>query len=815
VAPAVAALPLARLRAEAVLAELRAAGATRVVDLGAGTGALLPALLADPRFTEIVAVDVSARALAGAARKLHLDRMPERQRARLTLLQGALTYTDARLAGFDAAVLMEVVEHVDPRPAARPGARGLRGGRAGDGRGHHPERRAQRALPRADRLPAPRPPVRVDPGRVRGVDGRGRRPVRLHGPYRPGRGRRPRGRPADAAGGVQRERSEPSEAGPPGGRAGYTVTSLAIPDLALVVLVGASGSGKSTFARRHFRPTQVLSSDFCRGLVADDENDQAATPAAFEVLHHIAGVRLRAGRLTVVDATNVRREDRASLVELARSHDVLPVAIVLDLPEQVCLARNADRPDRDLAAAVVRRQRADLRRSLRGLGREGFRKVHVLDSVEAVEQATVDYEKQYNDRRDDPGPFDVIGDVHGCLTELTELLATLGYAVSRDPAGRPVDAAHPDGRRALFLGDLVDRGPGLPRRAPAGDGHGRRRARARRARQPREQAGPRPCGARRDGQPTAWSGTLAQLEEERRSSAGRSPDSLLRPGQPLRPGRRPAGRRARPGWRAAAGPVQRPGPGLRPVRRHHGETTSSACRCATRGRRSTAAGPPGCTGTRPSGAGMGQQHALPGHRLRVRRPADRAALPGAELVSVPAHDLYEPARPLAAPTPTRPAGVLDVDDVLGKRVVETRCRAGHRTGGERGGGHRVMEPLRHRPGAAALPAADDEPAGHLLPAGLLEHPAEALAHYRDEGVERLVCQGEALWLPGGGAGPALGGGAVHTRTGARLLRSRPRPRRCSAGSPRRRSRRGCSRSWTPTGCCWTRRSCRGRRRRPT
>ena len=114
VAPAVASLPLARLRQEAVLAELRAAGATRVVDLGAGAGALLPALLADARFTEIVAVDVSARALADAARRLHLDRMPERQRARLTLVQSALTYTDARLRGYDAAVLMEVVEHIDP-----------------------------------------------------------------------------------------------------------------------------------------------------------------------------------------------------------------------------------------------------------------------------------------------------------------------------------------------------------------------------------------------------------------------------------------------------------------------------------------------------------------------------------------------------------------------------------------------------------------------------------------------------------------------------------------------------------------------------
>src|SRR5215212_4594415 len=156
--------------------------------------------------------------------------------------------------------------------------------------------------------------------------------------------------------------------------------TIAIPKLSLVVLIGPSGSGKSTFARRHFRPTQVLSSDFCRGLVADDENDQAATPAAFDLLHHIAGVRLRGGRLTVVDATNVKREDRASLVALARAHDVLPVAIVLDLPESVLLQRTAERPDRDLDPGVIRRQRADLRRGLRGLGREGFRKVHVLTS---------------------------------------------------------------------------------------------------------------------------------------------------------------------------------------------------------------------------------------------------------------------------------------------------------------------------------------------------------------------------------------------------------------------------------------------------
>ena len=140
---------------------------------------------------------------------------------------------------------------------------------------------------------------------------------------------------------------------------------LAVPELSLVVLIGVSGSGKSTFGRTHFRPTEVISSDFCRGLVADDENDQAATPLAFQLLDYIAGLRLAAGRLTVVDATNVQPEARRRLVALAREHDVLPVAIVLDVPERVALDRNASRPDRDFGPHVVRRQRDQLRRGLR------------------------------------------------------------------------------------------------------------------------------------------------------------------------------------------------------------------------------------------------------------------------------------------------------------------------------------------------------------------------------------------------------------------------------------------------------------------
>src|SRR5688572_2895847 len=205
---------------------------------------------------------------------------------------------------------------------------------------------------------------------------------------------------------------------------------ISIPNLSLVVLIGPSGSGKSTFARRHFLPTEVLSSDACRAMVSDDENNQAVTAEAFALLHYVAAQRLALGRLTVVDATNVQPEARAPLVALARKYHCLPVAVVLNLPEEVCHERNRSRSARSFGPHVIRNQRSQRRRSLRGLQREGFRHVFVLETPEAVEAAVVERVPLWNDRTHEHGPFDIIGDVHGCCDELQALLHRLGYGAT-------------------------------------------------------------------------------------------------------------------------------------------------------------------------------------------------------------------------------------------------------------------------------------------------------------------------------------------------------------------------------------------------
>ncbi|MFC0518059.1 polynucleotide kinase-phosphatase [Mucilaginibacter angelicae] len=236
-----------------------------------------------------------------------------------------------------------------------------------------------------------------------------------------------------------------------------TNKTIQIPELSLVVLIGATGSGKSSFAKKHFKPTEIVSSDACRGMVSDDENNQAASADAFALARYITGLRLKNGLVTVIDATNVQEEARKDWIKLAKEYHCLPVAIILNMPEKVCAQRNALRPDRNFGAHVIPQHISQLKRSFKKLKYEGFRHIIELRSPEEVDAITgIVRDPLYNNKKEETGPLDIIGDIHGCYDELIQLLTDLNYTNNGETW------VHPEGRKAVFAGDLVDRGPKTP-----------------------------------------------------------------------------------------------------------------------------------------------------------------------------------------------------------------------------------------------------------------------------------------------------------------------------------------------------------------
>ncbi|MFC5931875.1 polynucleotide kinase-phosphatase [Cryobacterium melibiosiphilum] len=551
---------------------------------------------------------------------------------------------------------------------------------------------------------------------------------------------------------------------------------LPLPVMSLVVLVGASGSGKSTFAATHFAPFETLSSDFFRGLVSNDENDQAATAAAFEALRFVAGKRLDAGLLTVIDATNVQADARRSLIELARAHDVLPVAVVLDVPEGVCVARNAARADRSFGASVVKRQHDQLRRSLKQLGKEGFRRVHVLNGVEEIAAAQFAREPLLNDRSGEKGPFDAIGDVHGCRSELETLLGRLGYDVVFDESGRAVDAVHVEGRRAVFLGDLVDRGPDTPGvlrlvMGMVAAGHalavpGNHEAKLVRALEGKKV------------QPShGLAETLAQLssetEEFRREVLQFCRDLVSH--LVLDEGRLVV---------AHAGLIEK----------YHGRASGRVRAFALFGDTTGETDEYGLPVRLPWAADYrGTATVLYGHVPTLEAEWVNGTMcldtgcvfggtlsalryPEKEVVSVAAEQVwYAPVVPLKPVEVSRDPSLLRIDDVLGKQMVETRVfgKVGIREDNA-AGALEVMSRFATDPRRLVyLPPTMSPPAESALE-GVLEHPAEAFAAYRREGLERVICEEKhmgsravvLLTRDPARFGAADGWrGAVHTRTG--------------------------------------------------
>jgi protein phosphatase len=540
---------------------------------------------------------------------------------------------------------------------------------------------------------------------------------------------------------------------------------LKIPKLSLVVLIGASGSGKSTFARKHFLPSEILTSDECRALVSDDENDQSATKDAFEVLHFIAAKRLARGRLTVIDATNVQPESRQPLVALARKYHCLPVAVVLDVPESVCHARNAERPDRQFGPHVIAQQRSQLRRSLRGLKREGFRHIFVLESVAALDTATIERVPLWNDRAGEHGPFDIIGDVHGCCDELQELLALLGYLPiqpadanpSADPSRRVwghLVYQHPAGRKALFVGDLVDRGPRIldtvrivHNMIAAGSAlcvpgnHDVKLLRKLRGKQVQITHGLANSLAEIDA-------LLEDVRDHFRESLAEFLDGLV--SHYVLDDRKLVVAHA-----GLKEEMQGRGSGRVRDFALYGETTGETDEFGLPVRHNWAAEYRGAAMVVYGHTPVPEPEWLNrtvnidtgcvfGGKLTALRYPER------EFVSVPARQTYcEPARPFLAAEQQAPAltaqqvhdDILDADDVLGKRIVSTRLS------------HNVT--IREENATAALEvmsrfAANPKWLIYLPPtmspcetsreAGLLEHPAEAYAYFRCQGVAQVVCE---------------------------------------------------------------------------
>ena len=607
--------PLAVQRREAILAIIRQSGARRVGDLGCGAGVLTRDLLADSRIEHVTAVDVSARALQLAARHLKLDQMPDNKRQRLTIFQSSLTYRDDRLAGLDAAVLMEVIEHLDPdripalervifREAApatvvvttpnaeyNPHFETLPQVRCGTGT-------------TASSGPAPSSAA----GRRRAAGNHGYRvrflPV---GPEHPDAGP-----PTQLAvfdrGAETNERTEDprAEPGRPGRRdriwqVDVRPRALQADRGDLLGLLPRPGRRRRERPVRH--PGRVRAAALHRSASA---SPAAASPSS---TRPTCSPKPAASSSCWPASTTCCRWRSCLTCRRSCARSATPAART-GTSARTCSAVSAA----SCAAACTR------------LKREGFRTVHVLRTPEEVAAAAITRTRLFSDLRHEAGPFDVIGDVHGCRPELEQLLTELGYTLERDAAGRPVGARHPDGRRAIFVGDLVDRGPDTPGvlrlvmgMVAAGTAfcvagnHEVKLLKALRGKNVRRSHG--------------LDASMEQLDPRIRGVPGPGRALHRRPDRPLRAGRRAAGGGARRPDRALPRPRLRPGPRVLPVRADHRRDR----RVRPAGALPVGAGIPG-PGRRPvrphpsAGRGVAEQHPVPGHRLCLRWPSDRVEL---------------------------------------------------------------------------------------------------------------------------------------------------------------------------------------------
>ncbi len=527
------------------------------------------------------------------------------------------------------------------------------------------------------------------------------------------------------------------------------MTDISLPDFCLVVLIGASGSGKSTFAHKHFLSTEIISSDQCRGMVADDENDQTATGPAFDLVKYIAEQRLASRRLTVIDATNVRPEDRKQYVTLAKKYHALPIALVINPGESICHDRNKTRPDRQFGPHVVRNQMRSLKRGIRGLKREGFRQIDEFRNTADIDAVNITRQPLWTDKRTETGPFDIIGDIHGCCDELETLLQTLGYSVAFNGAGdeRTVTVNAPPDRRVIFVGDLVDRGPRSPD--------------VLRLVMAMVEAGTALCVVgNHEHKFLQWMNgknvkishgraeTIEQIEKESdlfreqvRTFLDRLVSHYWLDGGKLCV--------AHAGLNEAM--IGRASGAVRAFAMY-GETTGETDEFGFPVRYNWAADYRGATKVV-----YGHTPVLEAEWLNGTICLDTGCVfggkltalqyPEMELVSVPAAETYfEPAKPLNPSAAARSAqaehdDMLDMDDIRGKRIVETRLFHSITIAEPNSAAAlEVMSRFAMNPKWLVYLPPTMSPSETSGQEGLLEHPDEAFGHFRKEGIARIVCE---------------------------------------------------------------------------
>lgn len=537
---------------------------------------------------------------------------------------------------------------------------------------------------------------------------------------------------------------------------------ITIPELSLIVLIGASGAGKSTFAHKHFQTFEVLSSDFCRGLVSNDENNQSASKDAFDVLHYIAAKRLAVGKLTVIDATNVQAEDRKILLQMAKQYHYFAVAIVFDLPEELCHDRNQQRSNRNFGPHVVRRHTQMLRRSLRDLEKEGFRYVYTLKSVEEITSVEIEIQPLWNNKKHEHGPFDIIGDIHGCCDELEALLQQLGYVKKAEEEVAELLSSpqslwhfptyyHPEGRKAIFLGDLVDRGPRIldtvklvRNMVAAGTAlcvsgnHEHKFLRKLRGKNVRVTHGLQQSIDEMEALPDA-------VREAFTQELAAFLDSLISH-YVLDDGRLVV---AHAGMKAE---MQGRGSGAVREFAMYGETTGEIDEFGLPVRYNWA------------GDYRGEALVVYGHTpvpeaewLNNTIDIDTGCVyggkltalryPEKELVSVPAARVYrEPSKPLGENSVTRTAqqeldDVLNIEDVLGKRIISTKLQPNITIRAENAiAALEIMSRFAANPKwLIYLPPTMSPPETSSIP-GYLEHPTQAFTYYQSQGITEVVCE---------------------------------------------------------------------------